>query len=692
MRPPAREAAAGPRPAPAGAGDPADAARRPAPDFEILRHKTTAAAEEMGLTLLRSARTIYVREVADFAIALVGLDGRPFAYPARLGVSAFVDLDILPTLEAVGPLGPGDVVLSNLPYANGGLSTHLPDLQLVRPCFVDGRIVAYGYAMAHTSDIGGGVPSSISPRFGEIFQEGLQLPPVRLVRGGEIERDLLAVYLANCRSPETNLGDVKAMLAALETGARRIAGICGAHGADRLVAFQTEIADYAAAKAEAILSGLPDGSWEFWDYLDHDFVSNLPVRLRVRLTVQGGRVDLDFAGTDPQLMSAYNLPTAGLRHPYLTLRFLQIAMARDKTAPMNHGLIRAVSARAPAGSLLNPAYPAACGVRHATVLRLLDTVSGALHQADPGLVPAAGGGTVLPVVLAETDPATGRRRSMVIQSIICGGGGRLGADGIDGRESGLSNVRNAPIEVTEDAAAVRVERYALRPDSGGPGRWRGGLGLIYTLRILAEDRAILARGLERFRFCPWGVAGGSAAPPARVVLNAGTARAREITRLDMLPLERGDTITFMTPGGGGYGDPFERPPEAVARDVAAGWVSPASARTDYGVACDAAGLVDAAATEALRAAPRQRPSGFDFGPARRLWEAVFDDATVQRLNAALAHLPPGDRSARRRRLIEAALPALADEAVLALDAALAEPEAARAALARLIAEAEGAAA
>ncbi|MCA0206188.1 MAG: hydantoinase B/oxoprolinase family protein [Proteobacteria bacterium] len=628
-------------------------------DFEILRHKSVAAAEEMGLTLQRSARSIYVKEVSDFGTAIAGLDGKAFAYPAALGLAAFVDLDLNPTLQAIGPLSPGDVILSNLPYANGGLSTHLPDLQLVRPFFVDGQLVAYGWTMAHTSDIGGGVPSSISPRFAEVYEEGLQIPPVLLVRGGVPDETLLAIYRLNSRAPKTNMGDLNAMLAALEVGQKRIESVARAHGVAALLQFQTQIADYAAEKARTVLDTIPDGRFEFWDYLDHDFNSNVPVRLCCALTKRDGHIHLDFAGTDPQVQSAFNLPTANLRSPYLALRLLHLVTSRDRTAPNNHGLLNRVSAAAPEGSILNPVYPAACGVRHATVMRLLDAVSGALHQADPGLVPVAGGGTVLPVVLVSPDPVTGETRPMVIQSLVCGSGSRQGSDGIDGREAGLSNTRNSPIERTEDEAPVLVEHYGLRCDSAGPGRWRGGCGLIYRIRMLRDDLAVMARGLERFRFTPWGGAGGRPAARCRVVVNMGRPDEREVSRLDYLPLAKGDTITFMTPGGGGFGDPFTRPAEAVLQDVLCGFVSVPSARDDYGVVIQGE-EVDEAATSALRCQPRDTVPTLDAGPFRRSWDEAFPDDLVRRLIAALAPFTPRIRSRKRQALYESVLPALKD--------------------------------
>lgn len=626
--------------------------------LEILRYKTVAAAEEMGLTLVRAARTIYIKEVADFSTAIAGADGKFFAYPEALGVSAFVDLDLNPSLAEVGPLQPGDVILSNLPYANGGLSTHLPDLQFIKPYFHDGRVVAYGWTFAHTSDIGGGVPSSISPRFSDVYQEGLQIPPVKLVRTGQMDEGLLRVYLANCRSPETNLGDIKAMLAALDKGGQRIADVIADHGAETLLEAQAQLAAYAGEKAKAVLETIPDGTYEFWDYLDHDFVSPIPVRIRCRITVESGKIHLDYEGSDPQLASAFNVPTQGLRHPYLTLRLMHLVTTRDASAPLNHGLLETVTASAPKGSLINPEYPAACGVRHATVMRLIDVASGALHKASPSLVPVAGGGTVLPVVLAEPDPATGLRRSMVIQSIVCGSGARDGSDGVDGRESGLSNTRNSPIERTEDEAGVMVEEYALRADSGGPGRWRGGTGVIYTIRILRDDCAVLARGLERFFFTPWGAAGGRAAAPCRVVLNIGRADERDINRVDMLEIKRGDTISLMTPGGGGFGDPFTRPFGEVLHDVERGFVSVEAARCDYGVVVRD-GVVDEAASLTLRAqGKRVLTQDFDFGDNRRIWESVFTDDLVTRLNAALTRYPASVRGRHRRSLFETVMPDL----------------------------------
>ncbi len=231
--------------------------------LEILGNKLGAATEEMCLTLQRVGRTLYVKETADFCCALAGPDGRFFAYPRRIGVSGFVGLDCLPAIAAAGALEPGDVILTNDPYRSHGLATHLPDLHVIAPCFHDGEIVAYAWAFVHCSDVGGRVPSSISPSNAEIFQEGLQIPPVKLVRGGAINADVELLFRANSRTPDANMGDIRAMLAALRIGEQRLARIVARHGVETVLAAEQDLLDYAESRARAVLATLPAGTWRF---------------------------------------------------------------------------------------------------------------------------------------------------------------------------------------------------------------------------------------------------------------------------------------------------------------------------------------------------------------------------------------------------------------------------------------------
>jgi len=621
----------------------------------ILGNKLAAVSEEMCLTLQRTGRTLYVKETADFACALAGLDGRFFAYPRSIGVSGFVGLECLPTIAAVGPLEPGDVILTNDPYRSEGLSTHLPDLHMIEPYFHEGRIVAYGWCFVHCSDVGGRVPSSISPVNTEIFQEGLRIPPVKLMRRGEMVPEVRLFLDANSRTPEANMGDIRAMLAALAAGRRRLEQTIAQHGADAVSVAATDLMSYAAQKARAVLKRVPDGTYRFSDYLDDDAATQLPVRIALAATFTDGTVHLDFTGTDPQVATAMNIPSRGRPHAWLTLRVLALVNTLDPTTPLNAGLLEPVRITAPEGSLVNPQEPAATGVRHAAAIRVNDVLNGAFGQALPQVMPAASSGTVIPVVMAEPD-GRGGRRVQVIEPMIGGTGARSGRDGVDGRDSGISNLANNPVETVEAELGVEIMSYALRPDSGGAGRWRGGCGMELTFRALTDDTNVLGRGMERLLFRPWGSNGGRPGAPGELIVNRGRPDERRLGKIDVLTVNAGDTITFLTPGAGGWGDPAERDTQAVLHDVRNGFVTAEAAARDYGVEIHGGG-VDDAETEMRRAA--MQPTGGQ-GPERERWDAVFTPELMDRLNTGLVALPGSTRQRRRRDIFAQALCALPD--------------------------------
>lgn len=624
--------------------------------LEILGNKFASVTEEMCLTLQRTGRTLYVKETADFACALAGLDGRFFAYPRSIGVSGFVGLECLPAIEAViatqGALEPGDVILTNDPYRSTGLATHLPDLHMIEPYFHDGEIVAYGWCFVHCSDVGGRVASSISPVNTEIFQEGLRIPPVKLMRRGEMSPEVKLFLDANSRTPEANMGDIRAMLASLATGRRRVAQMLGQHGASELTAAQEALMSYAAGKAEAVLRQMPEGRYSFADYLDDDAASRLPVRVAVTIEIKDGKVHLDFTGTDPQVATAMNIPSCGRPHAWLTLRMLALVQTLDRSAPLNAGLLRPLSITTPLGSLVNPEEPAATGVRHAAAIRVNDILNGAFGIALPDVLPAAASGTVIPIVMSEPKP-TGGRMVQVIEPLIGGTGARRGHDGVDGRDSGISNLANNPVETVEAELGVEVLHYALRSDSGGAGQWRGGCGMELSFRVLTDGSHVLGRGMERLLFRPWGQAGGQPGQPGSLVINEGHPRERRLGKIDVLEVQAGDIVTFRTPGAGGWGDPMQRAPEAVLADVEAGFVTAERARRDYGVALTG-GRIDTEATAALRSAAGTN-AGTVFGPERDTWDGVFAPALMDRLNAALLALPLSRRQSRRREIFETVL-------------------------------------
>ena len=627
--------------------------------LEILNNKVSAAADEMYFALKRASRSIYVKEAADFATAILDVDGLLFAHPPSATFNFLIDTNYIDTIRAVPDVEPGDVIFTNDPYSSNGLSTHLPDLHLIRPYFHRGQIVAYGWCFVHCTDIGGAVPSSIAPSLNEIFQEGLRVPPIKLVKKGVHNKDLFSLIMANNRTPDVNMGDIKAMLGSLETGAQRVADIIERHGVAAFLACQKDLQDYTAIKARDVFRRIPDGTYEFWDYMDDDMVSTIPLRMRVKLTVSDGQINIDLTDTDPQVAASYNVPTMGQRNYWITFRLTSFLTTYDQTMAKNAGLYRSITVTNPPGTVMNAEFPDACGNRAAPGRRVADAINGALLTAQPGLLPAPSGGISTPFALAEYEADGAKRTVQVIQPMRGGMGALEGQDGVDGRDNSMNNMQNHPLETVEADSGVLIRQYDLRADSGGPGKWRGGVGQVLTAEILRDGSTVLARGMERLRFPSFGVFGGKPGKPVRAFLNRGRPDERELSKIDQLPVKAGDQVTFLMPGGGGYGDAYERDPGKVLNDVDLGFVSRAAAAQDYGVVIKR-GAIDEAATKKLRQGRVKANvrADFDFGPEREAWEAVFDDATMRTLNRRLYALPKSMRQSLRRRIFEHALPDL----------------------------------
>ena len=470
--------------------------------LEILNNKVVAIAEEMYYALKRASRSIYVKEADDFDVALLDADGNLFAHAASATMNFLCDSHFATAIAAVPDLEPGDVIITNDPYTSGALSTHLPDIHLIRPYFHAGRIVAYGWCFVHTTDMGGTVPSSIAPSLSDIFQEGLRIPPMKLVARGVVKEELFGLIMANNREPEVNTGDLKAMLGSLETGERRMAELVERHGVRTVLDAATDILDYTAAKARDVIRRIPDGTYEFWDFMDDDKVTRIPLRVRVAMTVRDDRLTLDLTGTDPQVRAAYNVPTNGARNYWITIRLTNFLTTYDKTMPRNAGLYRTVRAILPPGILMNAEFPDACGVRSSPSLRVSGAVNGALMKADPDLMPAPSGGNSMPFALAEFDPDGVRRHVQVIEPMRAGMGGMKGQDGVDGRDTSLNNMRNHPVETVETRHGP--DRASLRrpPRRGWPRQVAG--------RLRPDDHH---RGAARWRQHPRSRHGGGCASP-----------------------------------------------------------------------------------------------------------------------------------------------------------------------------------
>jgi N-methylhydantoinase B len=619
--------------------------------LEVLKNHFTAIAEAMGHTVERTAYSTFVKESADFVTALATPTGEVFAYPRDLGVSSFLGLSLSPVLDRFPTPLPGDIIVTNDPYATLGLATHLPDVHLLKPIFNGDQILCWAWCFVHCSDVGGLTPASISPTAEDIQQEGLRIPPQKLYRAGQLNDDLAELMLVNCRSPAENWGDISAMIGALNTAEARIADLLGRWAPQTVSTAAEDMLTWSEIGVRNQLRQIPDGSYEFTDYLD-DGLDGVPVRIVVTLHVQNDEVLVDYSGTDPQVAGAFNVPGFGDRHPFLAQGLINYALTQDPSIPLTGGVMRPVRTKAPVGSLLNPLFPAAVGTRYATVVRLYNVVLGALAQAVPKRIPAAGSGAAAVVMLSVPHLDSGTRQVAVLEPLQGGGGAADSADGVSGNDSAVGFLRNTPVESIEVNIPVVVERYELAPDSAGAGRRRGGWGTRFDFRVLRPGSIVTARGMERCRFEPWGLAGGRAAGRTTAILNYGSDRQRNLGRIDILRLEPGDTVGFWCSGGGGYGDPLDRDPQSVAEDFHSGLLSLSAALKQYGVIIRDGGP-DIGQTAALRDSLRAdiaSLSEIDFGPERAAYEAIWNRETSAALSALLYSLPVSLRVFAKRAI------------------------------------------
>ncbi len=628
---------------------------------EIFRNQFEGVVEEMGHAIMRAGHTAFVKETADFSACLVtpgtGGDGAEvFAAHSRIGIWLQVGWPVGDCLKAIGEVREGDVCIANDPVSTGGLSTHLPDIFAWKPIVFRGELVCYGWTFIHFTDVSGMVGGSVAMSAYEQFQEGLIIPPVKLVEAGRMNEAVLRLVLANTRIPAQNWGDLKALLGALATAERRVHQLVEKHGLEAFRAGMAGVLDYAEAQARGLIAAIPDGTYTFADYLEGDFLPDRrPIRIVLHLTVRGSDLLLDFSKTDPQVRAALNLPTHGKHGHYMIVPgIVNYFRSRIPDITYNSGLVRPVRVRIPRGTLLNPEPFAACGARQATLFRVPEVIMGALAQAIPGEIPAAGAGQGSILFVSAPDPRTGVPRVSIVQPLVGGSGGRPTKDGTDGVDFVTGFYRNIPTEALENEMPVRVERCALRRDSGGPGRWRGGAGIEYTLTVIPPNAVLTSRAMERYHFQPWGRDGGRPGTNGFTRLRAAGGPERDIGKIDVLHPPPGATVIIGTPGGGGFGDPFDREPERVLRDVEEGFVSVEAAERDYGVAI-VEGKVDAGRTAALRAGRRRAgvpAARFALGPHREAFEARWPDALQTAVNAATAAYPVALRDYVRRALMD----------------------------------------
>lgn len=614
---------------------------------EIMRNRFAAIAEEASNVAYRTAYTTFVKQTQDYQVALASVEGVFFAYPMKAGVTSSVCQNVRAVVDAIGieTLVPGDVILTNDPFSGDALCTHTMDIHLLRPVFRDGAIVAFAWAFIHASDIGGAVPGSIAPTSYEVFQEGVRIRPGLLYRAGVLNVAMWNFFADNSRIPDLIWGDLQAMLAGLGLLDARMQELCGRYGTAAVLESVADVLALGEIKARAAISRLLPGAYGFADYLE-DYRGDGHVFIHAAMTVAaGGSVAIDFSGSDPVVRLAMNFVTGARAHPFLCMPVINFIQTMEPTTPVNGGIIRPIRTFAPVGTLMNAEFPAAMGNRWVAVMRCYDAVLGCLNQAYPGGIAACGAGQAGIIAVSGVDARSGRRHVSVVEPFIGGSGGRREADGLDGIDQPVAFLRSAPAEVVEAETSMVVRRFSYEPGRAAPGRHRGG----QAMRIELENRGLAAtitvRGLDRFRFQPFGVQGGASGSAGSTVLNPDTPSARNIGKIDVLELAHGDVLRMITPSGGGFGDPFERAPALVLDEVLDGLLETDAARLWYGVVI-VGGAVDEVATATLRAGKRPEARAFTFGPARLALEAKWPIAAGRALAAGLLALPAGLRPFR----------------------------------------------
>jgi N-methylhydantoinase B len=633
--------------------------------LEILASHCRAATENMAYTLYRTAHSTFVKETEDFTIGLLTPEGKTFAIPLDLGATWFPGLDYGGAIGMVpGGYADGDIAVTNDPYS-GYVSTHTPDLHMWKPVFHEGELAAFTCGHIHNTDIGGAVPASLSRSLVEIHQEGIRLTPCKLYKAGELNEELLQVLLTNVRQPEQNWGDLKAFVGAMNTGARKVREMIAKFGIETFREGVEDLMDYAEHQAREIVRAMPDGEYFFSDYTDEDSDSaRNPCRLALNLKIDGDSAVLDFTGSDPQLTSSINVPTGG--HPHHTLMLVGVYYVLYTLNPnilLNIGLTRPFTCILPEGTVVNPRFPAAVGMRSLTCGRLRSLVFGAFGLVLPDRMPAAPAGSSSIVNVMTTDNRSGKPIIAAIDPVVGGAGGMPHADGPDGSGADAAYLKNTPVELIEAEVPIEIIRYGLAPDTAGAGKHRGGLGTLLEFKVFSPNTRITARNRDRTRFRPWGILGGRAGEPSNFILNPGTPKERILGNTDTLTAEPGDVLHFHGPGGGGRGHPWEREPERVLADVERGYVSVGAAAESYGVVI-ADGAVDAAVTEARRAAMQSAAAGeahFSFGPEREAFERVWTRANYDALTEILAGIPVHWRFFVKGRIFDAMDEAAADD-------------------------------
>lgn len=545
----------------------------------VLRGRLEQIADEMDATLFRSAFNPIIAEAHDASHGLYHaetgetlIQGKS-GLPVFVGAMAFAVKAVIDRAAATGGANPGDVWIFNDPYDGG---THLSDFKLVRPYFRDGKLFCWLASVGHWHDVGGAVPGNYNPAATECFQEGMLIPPVKLFDRGEYRPDIVEILKANSRLPGSLYGDLNGQVNALELGEQRLDLLLDEYGADAVADALAELKARAARLMESFIRELPEGTYRAEDWLDNDGISDQPLKIALAITVKNGRMTLDFTGTADACMGPVNIArSTAVASCYVALKHI------FQDVPANAGVLEPIDIILPETSLLAVKAPKPVGGYTETILRVIDTIFQAMAQIAPDRVNGCAYGTTNAISMAGYRK-DGRR--WVMFCFFGGGhGGHPEGDGLNHGNAPISTATMPPLEIMEAAYPIRFTQWALRPDSGGPGKARGGLGAIYEIALLEEEADAFLFG-ERGRYAPPGVVGGGPAALDRFRYQSGEdwATPPMISKMLGMKIAKGKRLRLETPGGGGYGPAAERDPAAIRRDIAMGYVTAEAAARDYG--------------------------------------------------------------------------------------------------------------
>jgi N-methylhydantoinase B len=550
--------------------------------FEVVKNALYSAAEEMKIVLAKTAYSPLLKVAGDYSCGIFDAQGNMVAQGPDLPIHLGSMPDaVRAVVRAFTDVAPGDVFIHNDPYQGG---SHLPDVNVVAPAFHDDRLLGFGCVRAHWPDIGSATPGSYGA-VTEIYGEGLRLPPIRLYRNGVPDAAIEAIIFANVRTPAERLGDLRAQVAANLRAAQRLGELAVKYGTDELLRIMQEVLDYSETMMRAALRALPDGEASFTDIFDGDGViatgetADQTFKVCLTVTKKGDSIVADFTGSDPAVAGPMNAPlTVTASGVYCALKMI----ADSKSLiPPNSGCWRPVTVTAPAGSVVNAQHPSpVVYANHEMSHRIADMVMAALFAITPRTVMAGSQGTSAVITFGGIDYRTGDR-FVSYESVKGGFGARPTKDGINAVASTVSNMSNTPIEILEMSFPLRIEEYALVPDSGGAGTYRGGLGVRRVWRVL-ENQAHAAVCCERTVTPPFGLDGGMAGGAAKLELRPPQSNARRLVSKGGFLAPAGSLVVVEAPGSGGYGPPADRDPAALAEDLLDGYVTPAEARRVYG--------------------------------------------------------------------------------------------------------------